>query len=115
MDCPTRERAGWLCDSYFMAKAERYFTGENVIERNYLENYLLPEKFSDIPEGMVPMCYPADSWTGNFIPNWAMWLVIELADYQVRTGDMGLIQAFKERVYGILNWFLQYENDDGLL
>ena len=115
MDCPTRERAGWLCDSYFMAKAERYFTGENVIERNYLENYLLPEKFSDIPEGMVPMCYPADSWTGNFIPNWAMWLVIELADYQVRTGDMGFIQAFRERVYGILNWFLQYENDDGLL
>lgn len=31
-DCPSRERAGWLCDSYFSAKAEQLFTGENKVE-----------------------------------------------------------------------------------
>lgn len=115
MDCPTRERAGWLCDSYFEAKAEHYFTGENKVEFNFLENYLLPEKFTDIADGMVPMCYPADHWDNSFIPNWSLWLILELADYKQRTNDTQLIIDFKDRIYGILSWFKQYENSDGLL
>lgn len=115
MDCPTRERAGWLCDSYFMAKSEYYFTGSNAIEHNFLENYLLPESFSDVPKGMVPMCYPADSWTHNYIPNWAMWFVLELEDYKKRSGDTELIEKLKKRVYGIVDWFADFENQDGLL
>ena len=27
MDCPTRERAGWLCDSYFSAQADYLLSG----------------------------------------------------------------------------------------
>ena len=30
---------------------------------------------------MLPMCYPADHYDGNFIPNWAMWFVLELEEY----------------------------------
>ena len=50
MDCPGRERAGWLCDAYFTAKAELLFTGKNDIERAYLENYLLANT-PELPEG----------------------------------------------------------------
>lgn len=117
MDCPTRERAGWLCDSYFTARAEKVFTGNNVIERAFLQNYLLAEKFERIPEGMVPMCYPSDCLrsNGEYIPNWAMWLVIELEDYVARTGDKAFVELFRKRVYDLLKWFEQYENQDGLL
>lgn len=115
MDCPTRERAGWLCDSYFIGKTEHYFTGKNVVETNFLENYLLPKQFRDMPKGMVPMCYPADHLNGEFIPNWAMWLVIELEDYLVRTGDNTFIAQYKGRVYDIVKFFEAYENRDGLL
>ena len=38
MDCPGRERAGWLCDSFFTARTEKYLTGKNLIEYNFLEN-----------------------------------------------------------------------------
>ena len=75
MDCPSRERAGWLCDSYFSARVADDLSGNNRIEKNFLENYLLPEKFNNIPDGMLPMCYPSDHTNGNFIPNWAMWFV----------------------------------------
>ena len=44
-DCPSRERAGWLCDSYFTAKTEYALTGKCVVEKNFLENFLLPESF----------------------------------------------------------------------
>ncbi len=115
MDCPTRERAAWLCDSFFTARVEWEFTKSNVIETNFLENYLLPDEFPCIPKGMVPMCYPADHSDGNFIPNWAMWLVLQLADRLRRVGDRDFIEAFRARVYDLLNWFSKYENADGLL
>lgn len=115
MDCPTRERAGWLCDSFFTARAERALTGGNAIERNFLENFLLPRRFDHLPEGMLPMCYPADHDDGNYIPNWAMWFVLELEDYRARTGDETLIQSSRGKVYGLLRYFEKYENADGLL
>ncbi len=115
MDCPTRERAGWLCDSYFTARAERVLTGGNAIEHNFLENFLLPEHFVGLPEGMLPMCYPADPLCGEYIPNWAMWFVLELEDYLLRTGDIAFVKRFEDRVHRLFNWFKQYENEDGLL
>lgn len=114
-DCPTRERAGWLCDSFFLGRAERTFTGKNLIERNFLENFLLPEGFDNIPEGMLPMCYPADVDDSGFIPNWAMWFILELKDYKERTGEGEFVSLFKNRVYRLLDWFKKYENNDGLL
>ena len=115
MDCPSRERAGWLCDSFFTARAEYALTGKSVVERNFLENYLLPKEFSCLPKGIVPMCYPADHLDGLFIPNWAMWLLLELKEYWERSGDWEMIQQFKERVYGIIRYLDSFLNSDGLL
>ena len=115
MDCPTRERAGWLCDSFFTARAEHALTGDNAIERNFLENFRLPERFDFLPEGMLPMCYPADELAGQFIPNWAMWFVLELEDCVRRTGDAAFVQPFRRRVYDLLAYFRKFENADGLL
>lgn len=115
MDCPSRERAGWLCDSYFTSRTERCLTGESQVERNFLENFLLPDHFSHIPEGMLPMCYPSDHYDGVFIPSWAMWYVIELKEYFDRTGDRELIDFAKPRVYGLIRYFERFLNEFGLL
>ncbi|MBE6886633.1 MAG: hypothetical protein E7486_06770 [Ruminococcaceae bacterium] len=115
MDCPTRERAGWLCDSFFTARTERVLTGKNLVEERFLENFILPDRFEHLPEGMLPMCYPADHPDGNFIPNWAMWFVVELRDYQRRGGSAELIRQAKPRVYRLLDYFKGFRNEDGLL
>lgn len=115
-DCPTRERAGWLCDSYFLGMAEYEFTGENVIEKNFLENYLIADNFKNIPQGMVPMCYPSDQESYGFIPNWAMWLILEIEIFAERDMEnRKLIEAYKDRIYSIIDWFADFENSDGLL
>ena len=114
-DCPSRERAGWLCDSFFTARVEQVLTGRNVLERAFLENFLLPQAFAHLPEGMLPMCYPADHNDGNFIPNWAMWFVLELEEYAQRTGDKELIRRAKGRVYALIRYFRAFENEYGLL
>jgi alpha-L-rhamnosidase len=115
MDCPSRERAGWLCDSFFTARVEADLTGGTRIERNFFENYLLPERFEHLPDGMLPMCYPADHYNGNYIPNWALWFVVQLEEYAGRTGDRAVVEALQPKVLKLFDFFKKYENDDGLL
>lgn len=115
MDCPSRERAGWLCDSYFTSRTEYALTGKSRVEHNFLENFLMPDKFRVIPEGMLPMCYPSDHYDGVYIPNWSMWYVLELQEYLERSGDTQLISHAKKRVYDLLGFFRRFENKDGLL
>lgn len=114
-DCPSRERAGWLCDSFFMARVEKVLTGESILERAFLENFLRTEEFKYLPKGMLPMCYPADHYNGNFIPNWAMWFVLELGEYFERSGDRTLVDMARDRIYDLLDYFAIYENAFGLL
>ena len=115
MDCPSRERAGWLGDSYFTGRVEFGLTGKSRVERNFIENYLLPEEFKDIDKGMLPMCYPADHRNHNYIPNWAMWFVLEVEEYLERTGDIATIKRARTRIYDVVNFFERYMNRDGLL
>ena len=115
MDCPSRERAGWLCDSYFTSRVAKDLCGDTRIEKNFFENYLLPPKFAHLPEGMLPMCYPADHNDGVFIPNVALWFVAELEEYLASSGDRATVDALRPRVLRLLDYFKKFRNEDGLL
>jgi len=115
MDCPSRERAGWLCDSFFTSRVAFDFAGNTTVEKNFFENYLLPPSFAHLPEGMLPMCYPADHYDGVFIPNWAMWFVIQLEEYQARSGDRDMVAALRPRLEALYEYFQRFKNADGLL
>ncbi|MBQ8284624.1 MAG: hypothetical protein IJX75_06000 [Clostridia bacterium] len=114
MDCPGRERGGYLCDSYFTAQAERLFCGNNTIERAFLENFIIAE-VEEIERDMLPMCFPSSFMDGIFIPNWAMWFVLELYEYYKRTNDQTLVMQAKEKIYGLVSYFRAFENEYGLL
>jgi len=115
MDCPSRERAGWLCDSYFTARVAKDLCGDTRIEHIVFENFLLPERFAHLPDGMLPMCYPADHNDGVFIPNWALWFVLQLDEYLARSGDRATVDALRPRVLRLLDYFKKFRNEDGLL
>ena len=115
MDCPSRERAGWLCDSFFTSRVEYLLTGGNDTEYNFLENFLLPDGYRNIPDGMLPMCYPSDHVKGNYIPNWAMFFVLEVEEHKRRNPGSDIPDRAKEKIYKLLKFFEKYENSDGLL
>lgn len=115
MDCPSRERAGWLGDSFLAARVENDLTGGHAIEKNFLENFLVPPSFADLPPGMVAMCYPSDHPNGVFIPNWALWLVLQLEEYGSRSNDIRLVKGFLPRVRRMLSYFRKFQNEHGLL
>lgn len=127
MDCPSRERAGWLCDSYFTGRSEWTLTGKSTVEYSFLENFVRTTGFQakpPMPDGMFPMCYPsshdflggATLMEKNYIPNWAMWLVIELEEFvAVRGGDAALRTQFEAPLNKLMAYFAAYENESGLL
>ena len=114
-DCPGRERAGWLCDSFFSGRAAFLLSGNSRIEKNFLENYLLAPPSPHLPPGMLPMCYPADHDDGVFIPQWPMWLILELEEYLQRSRDRAIIDAFRPKVLAFIAYFDRFINADGLL
>lgn len=118
-DCPSRERAGWLCDSFFTGRAEFFLTGKTDIEDAFLENFRLYRYNGELPKGALPMCYPADIQPyddgGKWIPQWNLWYILEVSEYlTIRRTDVDK-ECFKESVYGILRLLAYYENKDGLL
>ena len=116
MDCPSRERAGWLCDSYFTAKTEFALTGETKVEDAFLENYRLFKNQGEYLEGVLPMCYPSDATEdGKFIPQWTMWYILEVEEYIHMRGHEDMAEAFRESIYNLLAFYKQYENESGLL
>ncbi len=115
MDCPSRERAGWLCDSFFTARTAHVLSGDTLVERNFMENFLVPKGFADLPHGMLPMCYPADHRDGVFIPNWALWFVVQLEEYLARSNDRATVDALKPKVLALFDYFKPFKNRDGLL
>ncbi len=122
MDCPSRERAGWLCDSFFTGRTEKDITGASDVERGFLENFFYATDFGKLPKGMFPMCYPSDILFPDcdiekyaYIPNWAMFLVVELEEYVKRSGDARIIELARPRFYELEEYFKQFINEDGLL
>ena len=114
-DCPSRERAGWLCDSFFIGRVNKLLTGDTKLERLFLQNFVVSDGYEHHPAGAIPKCYPADDLRGRFIPNWAMWLVIEVEEYLKRSGDRAMVDAFKPRLTAFIDYMKTFRNSDGLL
>lgn len=114
-DCPGRERAGWNCDAYFTSSVSTLLTGNTELERVFEETLAMPQCFDDIPEGMFPMCYPGDHRDKLFIPNWAMWFVLESEEYLKRSGDEEVLNLLRPRFLKLVDFLGRYRNADGLL
>lgn len=115
-DCPSRERAGWLCDSFFTGRVEYFLTGKTAVEDAFLENYRRYENNGVYPDGVLPMCYPADPHDNQkFIPQWDMWYVIETKEYLTERNTAVDKELFRKSVLGVVDFLERYENSDGLL
>lgn len=112
-DCPGRERAAFLCDSLWSARTAYMLYNDTTTNKDMLENFL----YEPIPlEGdYFPTCYPAYYLGAGAIPNWALFLILQLLDYYKFTGDAVFVEKFKVKILGILENFAKYENEFGLL
>ncbi len=115
MDCPSRERAGWLNDSFFSGRSAFLFSGNTRVENNFLQNFAQAPALAGLPCGMIPMCYPADVVEGGHTPNLPCWLICELEEMQRRGGDRQIITSFRSKVEEYFRYLNSLRNEFGLL
>lgn len=117
MDCPDRERGGWLCDSFWSGRAQKMMFGDNTVEKAMLENFLHHPKEEQLV-GLLPAVYPgfsANNKEGKTINTWTFWLLLEVFDYVKRSGDKEMLVKFEDNVTRLIEGILTYKNKYDLL
>ncbi len=117
MDCPGRERGGWLCDSLWTGRAASLMLADDRVEKEFIENFLLTapeEMFASI----FPAVYPASSQFYKERPEittWSFWLMCEVCEYIRRTGDTAFRDEYKSRIVAFIEGISRYIGKSGLL
>ena len=117
MDCPERERGGWLCDSLWTARSASLMLGDTMVEKAFIENFLLTPS-SEMWNAFFPEVYPGNKSNYNEmtgITTWSFWLMLELCEYVKRTKDKEFAEKFKERVFDFIEGSKVYLGESGLL
>ncbi len=117
MDCPERERGGWLCDSLWTGRAASLMLSDNRVEREYLENFLLTPA-DGMFHSFFPEVYPAlkpsfKDMTG--ITTWTFWLMVEVCEFIRRTGDIAFRDEHKPRIAAFVRGSRDFKGKSGLL
>ncbi len=117
MDCPERERGGWLCDSLWTARAAALLLADTRVEREHLENFLLTPA-DGMFHGFFPEVYPANkpdyrAMTG--ITTWSFWLMCEVCEFIRRTGDTAFREEHRARIRAFVEGSRHFIGPSGLL
>lgn len=117
MDCPDRERGGWLCDSLWTSRAAALMLSDTRVEKEFLENFLLTPA-DGMFHGFFPEAYPGNKpsykdMTG--ITTWSFWLLCEVSEYVERTGDTAFRDRFADRVAAFVKGSQDFIGRSGLL
>ena len=117
MDCPERERGGWLCDSLWTGRAFNMMMGNATVEKEFIRNFLLTPA-EGLWHAFYPECYPAikdDYRACSGLLTWSFWLMLELCEYVKRTGDMAFAEEYRNRVDAFVKGSLELRGGSGLL
>ncbi len=117
MDCPERERGGWLCDSLWTARAAQMMLSDTRVEKEFIENFLLTPA-DGMFHSFFPEVYPGNkpdykAMTG--ITTWTFWLMAEFAEYVERTGDFAFRDEYADRIAAFVKGSQDFIGESGLL
>lgn len=116
MDCPDRERGGWLCDSFWTARAAAIMLGDTAVEKAFIENFLLtdPDRYH---HAFFPSVYPGSEpeYPAHEISTWSFWLLAEICEYVKRTDDLAFIKQHSGRIDRFIEGTLALRGESGLI
>lgn len=115
MDCPQRERGGWLCDAQFTAPGAWQMLGDLQVEKDFIENFMCTDP-ADYKEAFFPEVYPGAARLEKSpgIESWSFWLLTQLYDYYQRSGDREFVDRCYERIRPFLDAVAGHIGESGL-
>jgi glycogen debranching enzyme len=109
LDSPRQERSQWWGDARILARVAYHSFGDTELLANGLKEFARAQK----RDGSIPGLYP--SGEEKMVPDFALMWVFSMVDYFAFTGDTGLVAELYPSAKSLLEWFLQYKDQDGLL
>lgn len=116
MDCPQRERGGWLCDSYFSSMGAWQLFGDLSVEKDFLENFMLTDP-DEMWNSFFPEVYPSSKTdlSDPGIRSWSFWLIAEIAEHFERSGDLQFMKTHQNRICRFIDGMLSLRGESKLL
>jgi hypothetical protein len=112
LDCPSREQRAWTGDAVVHELVDLTTNTDWRLARWNLQLAASPR-----PDGMLPMAAGGDfEWADRtYIPDWALHWIHGLSVFARYTGDDDLVRRLLPVAERVLQWFLDFQADDGLL
>lgn len=107
MDSPST-RTGKFEDAFFTARTEFFLTGKSVVNDSMLNSVIVAREFEDIPNGLVPCCYPAETM-GKYLPETALWYGLQVFEQIERSEQKP--DKYQKVLQGIYDWFKENQAD----
>lgn len=112
-DCPTREQRQWVGDVYVIMPVNMLAFGDSMLTARMLRQIAQ----SQLPNGLLMMSAPGDFAITPFtnIPEFSLYWIMIADRYYMQTADTALIDEIYPSMLRVVEWFFQWENDEGLL
>ncbi|MBC8080047.1 MAG: alpha-L-rhamnosidase N-terminal domain-containing protein [Gorillibacterium sp.] len=108
-DCPYYEQLQYTMDTMLMTLFTYYLSGDDRMARRSLEDY----RKSAMPDGMLQSRYP--SLDRQIIPGFSLYWISMLFEHYMHFGDRELLTRNRLAVEGVLEWFENRREPDGLV
>ncbi len=109
MDCPYYEQLMYVGDTRLEALTTYVTTRDDRLPRKALRMFDVSRR----PSGLTQSRYP--SRVTQVIPPFSLWWVAMVYDYALWRGDRAFIEGLMPGVRSVIDSFLSFRNDDGLV
>ena len=108
-DCPTREKGGFIGDALITGLSHLILTGDTKIYKKFIMDCINTSRYCPVIMAHIP------TYDINFCADYSLLVPLFLEEYYNYTGDMEFIKQALPVTEGVLEYFSQFFNSEGLL
>ena len=108
-DCPFYEQLQYTMDTSLQMLFNYQLTNDDALARNAIEAFAN----SQFSNGFMPSRYPSVS--DQHIPSFQLYFIFMVYQHYIRFGDINLVKKYIGAIDGVISWFKELINEDGIL
>ena len=109
LDCPTREKGGFLGDGFVTGQSHLLLTGDERMLKKFLQDFARSARFRP---GIMST---APGYVAGVLADYSMLWPPLVEEYYLWTADREFVERMQPVLDGMLEYFEGFENADGLL
>ncbi len=109
LDCPTREKGGFMGDGLITALSHIIFTGDPAVYRKFIEDLISSARINP------GLCAESPTYLTAEISDYSMIFPLIVSNYVYWTGDKSILPAALAAIEGLIDRYRPCINKDGLL